>query len=161
MACYFTFYHKFLKFRIGFPILGLGLILQVNLYQTLSSCQGGNSGLSESLQNVRMTALLKSTGLKFYYPEGTLVPLTPTVQCQSEDNASTSTPSALEKLEEATGFKLEEIGYDTGTYILNKTCREKNQLQFKFPKLSRSFCSVDYSQAYKFHSKFCRSINSN
>ena len=72
MTHYFTFYHKFLKFRIGFPILGLGLILQVNLYQTLSSCQGGNSGLSESLQNVRMTALLKSTGLKFYYPEGIL-----------------------------------------------------------------------------------------
>ena len=138
----FTFYHKFI---IVFQILGLGLILQVNLYKTLSSCQGGNSGLSESLQNVRMTALLKSTGLKFYYPDGIVVPLMPTVQCQSTDSASTSTPTALEKLEQATGFKLEEIGYDTGTYILNKTCREKSPLQCKFPKFSGIFCSVNYS----------------
>ena len=142
---------------LNFLILGLGLILRVSLYQTLSSCQGGNSGLSDSLQNVRMTALLKSTGLKFYYPDGTVVPLMPTVKCQSADGASTSTPSGLEELEQATGFKLEEIGYDTGTYLLNKTCREKNSSKCKFSKFSGIFCSVNSScQAFKFHSIFYR-----
>ena len=130
----------------------------MSLYQTLSSCQGGDSGLSESLQNVRMTALLKDTGLKFYYPDGTVVPLMPTVQCQSADGASTSTPSGLEELEQATGFKLEQIGYDTGTYLLNKTCRENNPSKRKFSKFSGNFCSVDSScQSFKFHLTFHRS----
>ena len=129
----------------------------MSLYQTLSSCQGGDSGLSESLQNVRMTALLKDTGLKFYYPDGTVVPLMPTVQCQSADGASTSTPSGLEELEQATGFKLEQIGYDTGTYLLNKTCREKIPSKCKFSKFCGFFCSVNSScQAFKFHSTFDR-----
>ena len=129
----------------------------MSLYQTLSSCKGGDSGLSESLQNVRMTALLKDTGLKFYYPDGTVVPLMPTVQCQSADGASTSTPSGLEELERATGFKLEQIGYDTGTYLLNKTCREKIPSKCKFSKFCGIFCSVNSScQAFKFHSTFDR-----
>ena len=104
-----------------------------------------------------MTALLKDTGLKFYYPDGTVVPLMPTVQCQSADGASTSTPSGLEELEQATGFKLEQIGYDTGTYLLNKTCREKKPSKHKVSKFSGNFCSVNSSrQSFKFHLTFHR-----
>ena len=105
----------FLYFEcIDFLISGLGLILPVSLYKTLSSCQNGNSGLSDSLKNIRITGLLTAKGLKFLYPHGTNVPLQATVKCKSEDSESVRIPDPLTAIEQATRLKLEEIAYDTG-----------------------------------------------
>ena len=98
----------------SFLISGLGLILPVSLYKTLSSCQNSNSGLSDSLKNIRITGLLTARGLKFLYPHGTTVPLQATVKCKSGDSESVSIPNPLREIEWATGLKLEEIAYDTG-----------------------------------------------
>ena len=100
------------------PFSGLGLMLPVNLYETLSSCQGGNSGLSNALKDTYMTGVLTDKGLKFKYPAGLTVPLAATVKCQAAESETVKIPDPLEQIEQATGLKLEELAFDTGMFLV-------------------------------------------
>ena len=99
-----------------FSFSGVGLMLPVNLYETLSSCQEGDTGLSDALKVTYMTSLLTDKGLTSTYPAGTIVPLKATVKCQAAESETVSVPDALEQIEEATGLKLEELTFDTGMF---------------------------------------------
>lgn len=94
-------------------------MLPVNLYETLSSCQGGNSGLSNALKDTYMSGILTDKGLKFKYPAGLTVPLAATVKCQAAESETVRIPDPLEELEQATGLKLEELAFDTGMFLVH------------------------------------------